>query len=143
MRAAVVCLINQQRARHRLPALHVAPLDRSAQVWTNVMVDGRFWHGTSFAARITAVGFIWPDAGENIATGFPTPAGVVGAWMASRGHCQNILDPHYDRVGTRPQPPSGRHTSPAARRPGPRTSRCRCSAARRLGNRRPMNGCPY
>ena len=102
MRAAVVCLINQQRVRHGLPALRVSPLlDRSAQAWTNVMVaTGKFWHGINFAARITAVGFIWQDAGENIATGFPTPASVVSAWMASKDHCQNILDPRYDRVGT-------------------------------------------
>jgi uncharacterized protein YkwD len=99
---AVVCLINRQRAAHRLPPLRQSRLlDRSAQGWTNTMVThGFFSHGANFAARISAVGFAWTAAGENIATGFVTPRGVVRAWMGSAGHCQNILNPTYTHVGT-------------------------------------------
>jgi uncharacterized protein YkwD len=102
MRAAVVCLINQQRATHHLPALHVAQdLNRSAQGWTNHMVDsGQFTHGVNFAGRMSAAGYTWSSAGENIATGFQTPWEVVKAWMASPDHCTNILDPTYSDVGT-------------------------------------------
>ncbi|HUA47845.1 MAG TPA: CAP domain-containing protein [Solirubrobacteraceae bacterium] len=102
LRSAVVCLINQERAAHHLPALQASPLlDRSAQGWTNVMVSSdQFTHGTNFASRISAVGYDWRMAGENIATGFATPGGVVRAWMASTGHCENILDPNYRNVGT-------------------------------------------
>jgi uncharacterized protein YkwD len=99
---AVVCLINQQRTRHHLPRLHGNKrLDRSAQGWTNTMVrDGAFSHGSAFASRISAVGFDWSRAGENIATGFGTPAAVVNAWMGSTGHCENILSPSFAEVGT-------------------------------------------
>src|SRR6202042_2131961 len=71
---AVVCLINEQRARHHLPRLHAnRRLDRSAQGWTNTMArHGAFSHGADFASRISAVGFSWSMAGENIATGFMT-----------------------------------------------------------------------
>jgi uncharacterized protein YkwD len=102
MRAAVVCVINQQRAARRLPALQSSGLlDRSAQSWTDSMVaSGVFSHGADFSARITAVGFQWSSAGENIGTGFATPRDVVNAWMASKDHCQNILDPTYRDVGT-------------------------------------------
>ena len=102
LRAAVVCLINQQRTSRHLPALHASGLlDRSAQGWTNAMVSSDvFSHGTNFAGRISAAGFVWRSAGENIATGFQTPRGVVNAWMASTGHCQNILNPTYGNVGT-------------------------------------------
>jgi uncharacterized protein YkwD len=102
VRDAVVCLINEQRTGRHLPALHAnARLDRSAQGWTNTMVtSGIFSHGADFAARITAVGYVWTSAGENIATGFQTPRQVVGAWMASPGHCRNILDPTFADVGT-------------------------------------------
>jgi uncharacterized protein YkwD len=102
LRAAVVCLINQQRATRHLPPLHGSRLlDRSAQGWTNAMVSSDvFSHGTNFASRISAAGYDWRAAGENIATGFQTPAGVVRAWMASTGHCQNILNPNYGNVGT-------------------------------------------
>jgi len=102
LRSAVVCLLNQQRAAHHLPPLAASPLlNRSAQGWTNVMVSSdQFTHGTDFASRITAVGYDWRMAGENIATGYATPGGVVRAWMASTGHCENILDPNYRNVGT-------------------------------------------
>jgi uncharacterized protein YkwD len=76
-------------------------LDRSAQGWTNTMVaTGAFTHGANFAARISGAGFAWSAAGENIATGYVTPHGVVRAWMGSTGHCQNILNPTYTNVGT-------------------------------------------
>lgn len=102
IKASVVCLINHQRTIHGLPALREdSRLDRSAQGWTNRMVaTGQFTHGTDFAARISAVGYVWSSAGENIATGFATPQQVVNAWMKSPGHCMNILDPDYRSVGT-------------------------------------------
>ncbi len=102
LKTAVVCLINQQRALHHLPPLAASPmLNRSAQGWTDVMVSSdQFSHGANFASRISAVGFVWRSAGENIATGFSTPRGVVRAWMASTGHCENILNPTYREIGT-------------------------------------------
>lgn len=102
LRGAVLCLINDQRARHHLPRLHQsARLNRSAQGWTNTMISfDEFTHGSDFAARISATGFNWSQAGENIATGFSTPREVVAAWMRSTDHCQNILDPSYRDVGT-------------------------------------------
>lgn len=102
MRAAVVCLINQERAAHGLPPLRANDrLDSSAQTWSNRMVATHsFTHGTNFAARISAAGFRWSSAGENIATGFVTPRQVVNGWMGSTGHCENILNPTYRDVGT-------------------------------------------
>ncbi len=49
--------------------------------------------------RISAAGYRWSYAGENIATGFPTPASVMTAWMSDVGHCQNILEPAYAHLG--------------------------------------------
>ena len=102
LQRAVVCLINRERAGHHLPVLTPSrKLDRSAQRWTDAMVsDEQFSHGAAFMDRISAVGFDWTDAGENIATGYTTPESVVKAWMASPGHCANILDPLYREVGT-------------------------------------------
>ena len=102
LQRSAVCLINRQRRDHGLPALSINQrLNRSAQGWTNEMVGHRYFsHGADFSARISAVGFDWSHAGENIATGFRTPAAVVRGWMASTGHCQNILNPIYREVGT-------------------------------------------
>jgi len=65
-----------------------------------MVATGQFDHGADFGARISASGFAWSSAGENIATGYKTPRAVVNAWMAHIGHCQNILDPSYADVGT-------------------------------------------
>ena len=60
----------------------------------------QFDHGHDFVARIQDAGYWnWYSAGENIATGYPTPASVVWAWMNSIGHCRNLLDPAYISVG--------------------------------------------
>lgn len=102
MRVAVVCLINQQRDSRGLPSLRASTeLNRSAQSWNQWMVSsGNFTHGSNFAGRISAVGYDWQTAGENIATGFATPREVVNAWMASPDHCRNILDPSFRDIGT-------------------------------------------
>jgi uncharacterized protein YkwD len=144
MRIAVDCLINVQRARHHLPALHPSKkLDRSAQGWTNSMVSHNdFWHGNEFWTRITAVGYTWSNVGENIATGFGTPRDVVQAWMGSTDHCHNILDPQYANVGTGV---SSRPVRSAASGPATWTQDfgLPMGAHSPSGNWGPANGCPY
>jgi uncharacterized protein YkwD len=100
-RGAVVCLINDTRRAHGLPAVRQSgPLDVAARIWSNAMVaNSVFAHSPSFGQRVTNAGLVWQALAENIATGFPTPRGVVQAWMASLDHCQNILDPTYRDVG--------------------------------------------
>lgn len=102
MRSAVLCLVNEERSARGLPTLHGSQrLNRSAQRWTDVMVRTRtFSHGPNFSSRIDATGYVWASAGENIATGFQTPREVVRGWMASLGHCENILNPQYADLGT-------------------------------------------
>jgi uncharacterized protein YkwD len=144
MRAAVLCLVNKQRAAHGLPGLHAAPmLNRSAQGWTNSMVRGDFFsHGSNFASRISAVGFLWSSAGENIATGFLTPREVVRAWMGSTGHCQNILNPTFRDVGTGVSATPVRGYATGA---GTWTQDFALPRGQRAlsGNYGPANGCPY
>ena len=49
--------------------------------------------------RMSAAGYAWNNAGENIATGQTTPAGVVNTWMNSSGHRANILSATYHELG--------------------------------------------
>jgi uncharacterized protein YkwD len=144
MRNSVVCLINDQRLARHLPALHEqSRLDRSAQGWTNHMVArGQFSHGSDFSARITATGFIWSSVGENIASGFATPLEVVNAWMASTGHCQNILSPSYADVGTGV---SRRAVRGSASGPATWTQDFGLPMGQHApsDNSSPANGCPY
>jgi uncharacterized protein YkwD len=144
MRAAVLCLVNEERAAHHLPALrNNGRLDRSAQAWSEHMVAaGDFSHGTAFAARLAAVGYNWAAAGENIATGYPTPRQVVLAWMASPEHCQNILTPSYRDLGTGvvDSPVAGAASGPAT---WTQDFGLKMGAAPPSGNWGPANGCPY
>ena len=143
MRAAVLCLINQQRNARGLPSLRASGrLTGSAQRWTGAMVSsGSFSHGANFALRISASGYDWQAAAENIATGYATPRAVVDAWMGSLGHCRNILDPAFRDVGT------GVAATPVGPSMGPGTwtedfglLMTQSAPSRKTG---PENGCPY
>jgi len=144
MRAAVVCLINEERAAHGLPGLRADDrLNNSAQSWSNKMVATHsFTHGTNFAARISAAGFKWSSAGENIATGFMTPRQVVNGWMASTGHCENILSPTYRDVGTgvNRHAVGGYATGPATWTQDFALPMGKSAPSRSVG---PMDRCPY
>jgi uncharacterized protein YkwD len=141
IRIAVVCEINLQRAAHGLPGLSESgALDNSAQGWSQTMVaTEQFSHGADFSARITAAGYSWAASGENIATGYATPRSVVAGWMASLGHCRNILSPSFRDVGI--------GEVPAGVRVGPATWTAdfglHLLASPPSGNWAPANGCPY
>lgn len=97
-------------------------------------------HGASFTARITAAGYDWQAAGENIASGYATPAELVAAWMASAEHCRNILTPTFRDVGI------GEVAAPVAGATGPATWTAdfglRMAQPAPSGNWGPASGCP-
>ena len=103
-----LCLINRQRAAHRLaPLRYNAALGRAARGHSvDMVVHGYFSHasrdGGSPFARIYQSGYVSPShacaLGENIAAGMGTlgtPAAIVHAWMNSPLHRANILDSDY------------------------------------------------
>jgi uncharacterized protein YkwD len=55
--------------------------------------------GREFDERITAEGYIWKSVGENIATGYTSEEEVMQGWMASPGHCKNIMEGKYTEIG--------------------------------------------
>ncbi|HEX8697980.1 MAG TPA: CAP domain-containing protein [Myxococcaceae bacterium] len=56
--------------------------------------------GSTFTQRITWAGYTpYRYAGENISAGYTTPAEVVNGWMASAGHCNNIMNPNFRNLG--------------------------------------------
>ena len=61
--------------------------------------DHRSLRGTKPAQRVDAVGYKWRGVAENIAAGAFTPGSVMRDWMASAGHCSNIMDPGYKEIG--------------------------------------------
>lgn len=55
--------------------------------------------GSSAGQRITAAGYRWRAWGENIAAGQSTVAVVMAGWMASPGHCANLMNPGFREIG--------------------------------------------
>ena len=49
--------------------------------------------------RVTSAGFDWSVVGENIALGHTNPSEVIQGWLASPGHCENIMDPRFTHLG--------------------------------------------
>jgi uncharacterized protein YkwD len=55
--------------------------------------------GTTFDKRIQQEGYTFKTAGENIAWNYPTAKAVLAAWLASPGHCKNIMKPAFTEIG--------------------------------------------
>ena len=89
------------------PAGPVAWNDRLTQAATghsqDMQANNYFSHnsldGRTPAQRIDATGYVWSTIGENIAAGQPSVDSVVAAWMASAGHCKNIMTPDFAEMG--------------------------------------------
>lgn len=55
--------------------------------------------GSTPATRVTATGYRYRIVGENIAFGPQSAAEAVQGWLASPGHCENIMDPRFSDTG--------------------------------------------
>ena len=49
--------------------------------------------------RISATGYSFSAAGENIAAGQSTVQEVMASWIKSPGHCRNLMNPAFQDVG--------------------------------------------
>jgi uncharacterized protein YkwD len=112
LRAAVLCLVNQARARHGLRTLEFnEALRRSASAHSVSMVRSRsFSHyagGSTVTARVARSGYLASASrfrvAENIAAGqghrYGSPIAIVRAWLGSWGHRRNILDGGFHDFG--------------------------------------------
>jgi uncharacterized protein YkwD len=122
IRAAVICLVNRERATHGEGALQSNPrIEQAAQSHTESMAFGGYFEhvgprGDTPVARLRASGYIYSsslgyEVAENLAWGtggLGTPRAIVAAWMASAGHRANILDARFrdTAVGVSPHVPS-------------------------------------
>ena len=55
--------------------------------------------GSTPAQRISAAGYRWIEAGENLASGITTPEQLVAGWLHSPEHCANLMAPNYREAG--------------------------------------------
>ncbi len=110
----VLDLVNQKRAQGAScggtafpPAgalVMNAQLRSAAQLHSADMATQNYFSHTSldgrtFVDRVHAAGYASSTMGENIAAGQPSPQSVVDTWMASPGHCSNIMNSSYHSIG--------------------------------------------
>lgn len=105
---AVTSATNQYRARSGAPALAVSDkLSMAAQKHAcHIAASGQFSHtgagGSSVGKRVSAEGYGYSLAGENLAGGHPntmTAQTVVQMWAGSSGHAGNMLNPGFSQTG--------------------------------------------
>jgi hypothetical protein len=101
----LISLTNQERAAAGLNTLNQnAKLNAAAKAKAENMFEEQYWdhfgpNGETPWQFITAAGYNYVYAGENLAKGFRTSEGVVEAWMASPTHRENILSKNYKDIG--------------------------------------------
>ncbi|MGL5065936.1 MAG: CAP domain-containing protein [Microcoleus sp.] len=101
----VLELTNIERGKLGLsPLVLNTQLLNAAQNHTqNMALQDFFSHdgkdGSTMSTRITASGYQFSRAAENIGAGSSTPEQVVTGWMNSSGHRANILNPNLKEIG--------------------------------------------
>lgn len=102
--AAVVDLLNAERARRGLAAVSIHPLvTEAAQLHSDDQVANRNMShtgsdGSNPGHRLDRVGFNWRGWAENVGAGHRTPAVIFDGWMNSTGHRNNMLG-NYRYIG--------------------------------------------
>lgn len=93
-----------QRYQPAAPVQWQSDLASAALVHSGDMAQGNYFahagrDGSTVGERAARVGYAWQGIGENIATGQSSPAQVVSGWLASPGHCVNIMQPGFTEMG--------------------------------------------
>ena len=112
-RAELLQQINAARAQPRTCGTNILPA-ATALAWNDrlfsaaarhsrdMAVNNYFSHtsldGRTFSRRITDEGYAWSFAGENIAAGQSSVSSVMSGWLASPGHCANIMKAEFRDV---------------------------------------------
>ncbi len=106
--------VNQSRAVERMcgPTIYpaVPPLTwndnlamaaylHSSDMETNQFFSHTGSDGSSPGDRIIREGYDWWSYGENIAVNYPTVSAVMQGWLASEGHCRNIMSSAFQEIG--------------------------------------------
>jgi uncharacterized protein YkwD len=114
IRARVVELVNAARASGRrcgserfaaAPLLDTSrALDNAATDHARDMARRKFFEhrgsdGSEPRDRVRRAGYLSRLTGENIAYGPESAEEVVAGWLASPGHCENIMEPSFRDIG--------------------------------------------
>ncbi len=106
--------VNQARTTARqCGSQHFAPapalgwnelLGSTAHTHSRAMANGNFFahqdqDGRTPGDRAELAGYSGQRVGENIAAGLDSASKVVAGWLASPGHCANLMNPQFTELG--------------------------------------------
>ncbi len=116
-RAAAQALLAQVNAARGKPRLCGAQRFSAAKplAWSPALASAALQHSQSMALgnyfahagpqgdtpydRARAAGYRGRQVGENIAAGQGSPTAAMAGWLASPGHCANLMNPLFTQVG--------------------------------------------
>lgn len=114
MREAILQQINTARTAGRVCGTEILP-PVAAMRWNDVLFSAAARHsqdmatrnyfshtspeGVTFWQRISMEGYTGWGAGENIAAGQGSPQEAVAGWLASPGHCANLMNRDFTEMG--------------------------------------------
>jgi len=86
------------------PVVWNAQLETAAYNHTSDMSVNKFFShyapdGSRGGDRLQRVGYNWKTYGENIGEGYKTEKEIMDGWLASPGHCKNIMNKTYKEMG--------------------------------------------
>lgn len=55
--------------------------------------------GSDVGQRVSGAGYDWTGVGENLAAGPSSVSVVMSGWLASAGHCANLMGGAYRHLG--------------------------------------------
>jgi uncharacterized protein YkwD len=97
-------MCGRQRFAAARPLSWNASLGAAAQGHSKAMAYGNYFahqdpDGDTATDRARAAGFRGRQIGENIAAGQGSPGKAMAGWLASPGHCANLMNPMFTQVG--------------------------------------------
>lgn len=101
----IIQLTNKMRAENGLGALSTnGELSQAAAAKAGNMFGENYWAHNAPSGKtpwnfISAAGYRYVYAGENLARDFGDALSVVSAWMNSPSHRSNLLDPNFREIG--------------------------------------------
>lgn len=79
--------------------LAAAALAHSRDMARTQQFDHRGSDGSDVGQRVQRQGYAWQAVGENIAAGPGSAQQVVAGWIASPGHCANLMSAEFTQMG--------------------------------------------
>ena len=114
-RAEALALVNAYRAAGGQCGAQGSFAPSTALAWNDALTQASLMHsddmvarnffshtgssGSNAGQRATAAGYPWRTWGENIAAGQTSVNQVMAGWLASPGHCANLLSANFRDIG--------------------------------------------